>query len=164
MVNVFEPEDIAHVYPEMATEEFMLDVLSAWKKILKNLDTIKQNWENIIMIKTELVETKSISRPKGTYTEFEQLQWVANKPLPAVGSEVEVKINGIGRSKVLKYFVEHGFIGLVVQPQNPPTWYIKQNGADAPCHVFPAECLEFQVRNDDGKVNEEFYKDALQPV
>ena len=116
------------------------------------------------MIKTELVETKSISRPKGTYTEFEQLQWVANKPLPAVGSEVEVKINGIGRSIVLKYFVEHGFIGLVVQPQNPPTWYIKQNGADAPCHVFPAECLEFQVRDDDGKVNEEFYKDALQPV
>tara|TARA_Y100000361_G_scaffold131285_1_gene127847 strand:- start:130 stop:303 length:174 start_codon:yes stop_codon:yes gene_type:complete len=43
VVNVFEPEDIAHVYPEMATEEFMVDVLSAWKKILKNLDTIKQN-------------------------------------------------------------------------------------------------------------------------
>ena len=66
------------------------------------------------MIKTELVETKSISRPKGTYTEFSELQWVTNKPLPSVGSEVEVKINGIGRSKVLKYFVEHGFIGLVV--------------------------------------------------
>ena len=164
VVNVFEPEDIAHVYPEMATEEFMLDVLSAWKKILKNLDTIKQNWENIIMIKTELVETKSISRPKGTYTEFEQLQWVANKPLPAVGSEVEVKINGIGRSKVLKYFVEHGFIGLVVQPQNPPTWYIKQNGADEPCHVFPAEVLELQVRDDEGKADEAFYKEALQPV
>ena len=43
VVNVFEPEDIAHVYPEMATDEFMMDVLSAWKKILKNLDTIKQN-------------------------------------------------------------------------------------------------------------------------
>ena len=43
VVNVFEPEDISHVYPEMATEEFMMDVLSAWKKMLKNLDTIKQN-------------------------------------------------------------------------------------------------------------------------
>ena len=116
------------------------------------------------MMKTELVETKSISRPKGTYTEFGQLQWVANKPIPAVDSEVEVKINGIGRSKVVKYVVEHGFIGLVVQPQNPPTWYIKQNGADELCHVFPAECLEFQVRNDDGKVDEAFYKEALQPV
>ena len=36
------------------------------------------------MIKTELVETKNISRPKGTYTEFEQLQWVCNKPMPVV--------------------------------------------------------------------------------
>ena len=124
------------------------------------------------MIKTELVETKSISRPKGTYPEFNELQWVANKPLPAVDSEVTVKINGIGTSKVLKYFVEHGFIGLVVQPLNPPTWYRDQNASDTDsalydwdaCHVFPAECLEFQVRDDDGKVDEVFYKEALQPV
>ena len=53
------------------------------------------------MIKTEIVETKSISRPKGTYTEFEQLQWVSNKTLPPVDSEVTVKINGIGVSKVV---------------------------------------------------------------
>ena len=43
VVNVFDPEDIAHVYPEMATDEFMMDVLSAWKKILKNLDNTNQN-------------------------------------------------------------------------------------------------------------------------
>ena len=124
------------------------------------------------MIKTELVETKSISRPKGTYTEFWTLQWVANKPFPPVDSEVTVKINGIGRSKVLRYFVEHGFIGLIVMPLNPPDWYKKQNASttdsalydwDA-CHVFPAELLEFQVRDDDGKVDEVFYKEALQPA
>tara|TARA_R110000824_G_scaffold369091_1_gene558513 strand:+ start:579 stop:926 length:348 start_codon:yes stop_codon:yes gene_type:complete len=107
------------------------------------------------------VETKSASRPVGTYTEFEKLQWITNKPIPAVGSEVNVKINSIGRAKVLKYFVEHGFIGLLVQPLNPPTWYIKQNGADDPCHVFPAECLELQVRHEDGKVDEEFYNSTL---
>ena len=116
------------------------------------------------MIKTETVETKCISRPKGTYTEFESLQWVANKPLPAVDSEVTVKVNGIGRSKVLKYFVEHGFIGLLVQPLNPPTWYAKQNGEDEPCHVFPAECLELQVRDEDGKADEEFYNSQLRPA
>jgi hypothetical protein len=38
VLNVYEPEDISHVYPAMATDEFMMDVLSAWKKILKNLD------------------------------------------------------------------------------------------------------------------------------
>ena len=116
------------------------------------------------MMKTELVETKSVSRPKETYTEFGQLQWVANKPLPAVGHYVTVKMNSIGVSKVLKYFVEHGFIGLVVQPISPPDWYIKQNGVDEPCHVFPAEVEELQVRNEDKSVNEEFYKEALQPV
>jgi hypothetical protein len=43
VVNAFEPEDISHVYPEMATDEFMMDVLSAWKKILKNLDNTNKN-------------------------------------------------------------------------------------------------------------------------
>ena len=38
VVNVFEPEDISHVYPEMATDEYMINVLSAWKKILNTLD------------------------------------------------------------------------------------------------------------------------------
>lgn len=43
VVNVFEPEDISHVYPEMATDEFMVNVSSAWKKILKSLDNTQQN-------------------------------------------------------------------------------------------------------------------------
>lgn len=104
---------------------------------------------------------KSVSRPTNSYTEFTKLGWMAKKQIPLIGSEVEVKINGIGRSVVKKYFVEHGFIGLVVQPQNPPTWYIKQNGADEPCHVFPAECEEFQVRHEDGSVDSEFYNSGL---
>ena len=37
VVNVFEPEDINHIYPEMATDEFVADVNSAWKKILEIL-------------------------------------------------------------------------------------------------------------------------------
>ena len=43
VVNVFEPEDISHVYPAMATDEFMKDIMSAWKKMLKNLDNTNQN-------------------------------------------------------------------------------------------------------------------------
>ena len=92
------------------------------------------------------------------YKEFEKLRWVCKNPIPAVGSKVNVKINGIGESTVLRYFVEHGFIGLLVQPTNPPTWYIKQNGADEPCHVFPAECEELQARKADGSVDKEFYE------
>tara|TARA_B100000287_G_C20112291_1_gene574871 strand:- start:116 stop:442 length:327 start_codon:yes stop_codon:yes gene_type:complete len=106
---------------------------------------------------------KRIEQPVASYTEFEKLQWVSDKPIPAIGSEVCVKINGIGRSIVRKYFVEYGFIGLLVQPLSPPDWYIKQNGAGEPCHVFPAECLELQVRNEEGQPNEEFYQEMLQP-
>ena len=101
---------------------------------------------------------KKVEQPVNSYTEFEKLAWGSDKPIPAVGSEVNVKINGIGRSKVLKYFVEYGFIGMLVQPFDPPAWYIKQNGADEPCHVFPAECEELQVRKDDGTADKEFYE------
>ena len=41
VINVFEPEDISHVYPAMATDEFMNDVNSAWKKIL---EILKSGW------------------------------------------------------------------------------------------------------------------------
>lgn len=93
-----------------------------------------------------------------SYVEFDKLAWVCDRPIPARGTEVNVRINGIGRSVVQKYFVEHGFIGLIVKPHNPPDWYIKQNGADAVCHVFPAETTELQVRNEEGEHDKEFYQ------
>ena len=43
VVNVYDSDDIEHVYPEMATDEFMNDVNSAWKKILNTLDIARQN-------------------------------------------------------------------------------------------------------------------------
>ena len=102
-----------------------------------------------------------IKQPVGSYTEFEKLNWISNKPFPQVGDKINVKVNSIGESVVLKYFVEYGFIGLLVQPIDPPAWYVKQNGADEPCHVFPAEVEELQVRNEDKSVDEVFYKEAL---
>lgn len=90
---------------------------------------------------------KKVQQPVNSYTEFEKLAWASDRAIPAVGSEVNVKINGIGRSKVLKYFVEYGFIGMIVQPFDPPAWYIKQNGAEEPCHVFPSETEELRVTN-----------------
>ena len=85
-----------------------------------------------------------IKQPVQSYTEFEELQWSSDKPIPPVGTEIDVPMNGIGRSKVLKYFVEHGYIGLLVQPIDPPAWYIKQNGADEPCHVYPPETKQLR--------------------
>ena len=42
VLNVYEPQDISHVYPEMGTDEFMKNVNSAWKKVL---DILKHNKE-----------------------------------------------------------------------------------------------------------------------
>lgn len=38
VVNVFDPNDIAHVYPEMSTPEFMQDVQSAFKAVLAHVE------------------------------------------------------------------------------------------------------------------------------
>jgi len=38
VVNVFDPNDIAHVYPEMSSPEFMQDVKSAFKAVLAHVE------------------------------------------------------------------------------------------------------------------------------
>lgn len=83
-----------------------------------------------------------IKRPIISYTEFEKLEWSSEKPLPKIGEEVFVRINGIGKAIVEKYFVENGFIGLIVKPTNPPRWYVRQNGKETSCHVFGSELRE----------------------
>ena len=50
VLNVFDPNDISHVYPEMGTNQFMKDVNSTWKKVLNiikdadNPNTISQGY------------------------------------------------------------------------------------------------------------------------
>ncbi len=34
VLNVYDPNDISHVYPEMGEEQFMRDVNRTWKKVL----------------------------------------------------------------------------------------------------------------------------------
>ena len=37
VLNVYDPNDISHVYPEMGERKFMSDVSEAWVKVLKIL-------------------------------------------------------------------------------------------------------------------------------
>lgn len=69
-------------------------------------------------------------------------KWSGKNPVPAVGDTVRVRINQIGEGRVCGYFTQHGYLGLLVQPHNPPDWYIKQNGRYSSCHVFGAELAE----------------------
>jgi hypothetical protein len=41
VLNVYDPNDIMHVYPEMGTPEFLQDVSSTFKKVLAHVNTKK---------------------------------------------------------------------------------------------------------------------------
>ncbi len=56
----------------------------------------------------------------------------------AIGSVIHVRINGIGRAKVLHYFIEYGWLGLYCEAEKPPAWMLKQNG-NGRCHIYGAE-------------------------
>lgn len=72
-------------------------------------------------------------------------KWGGKQPPPAIGANVIVGVNSIGPGEVLGYFEEGGFLGVLVRPDHPPEWYVKQNGGDPigpnvhPCHVFGPE-------------------------
>lgn len=69
-----------------------------------------------------------------------ELKWSSlTMPVPAVGTVVHVRINRIGFARVERYFIEDGFLGLLVLPLAPPEWYVKQNGRSTPAHVFGTE-------------------------
>jgi hypothetical protein len=48
VLNVYDPDDISHVYPEMGEEKFMKQVGSAWRKLLDIVsepnDVITENY------------------------------------------------------------------------------------------------------------------------
>lgn len=43
VLNVYDPNDISHVYPEMGEKEFVDGVKDAFKKVLKLLDKAEEN-------------------------------------------------------------------------------------------------------------------------
>lgn len=82
-------------------------------------------------------------------TKPETLCWSGSKPIPAVGTAVQVGLNGLGPGTVIGYFSEHGWLGVLVHLLEPPVWWIKQN-ADLPvnvpraAHLFGAELRGFR--------------------
>jgi|TARA_B100000809_G_scaffold229916_1_gene243897 hypothetical protein len=43
VLNVYDPNDISHVYPEMGEKEFVDDVRIVWEKVLKMLNEKENN-------------------------------------------------------------------------------------------------------------------------
>jgi hypothetical protein len=60
----------------------------------------------------------------------DQLKWSAEFEVPAIGEPIVIRLNGIGRAKVLGHATLHGYLGVMAVPFDPPAWWIRQNG---PC-------------------------------
>jgi hypothetical protein len=65
--------------------------------------------------------------------------WSGSMPLPKIGEKVNVIMNGLGIGVVEKYFVEYGWLGVMVKLDSPPEWYVKQNGANHLAHIYGVE-------------------------
>jgi hypothetical protein len=68
------------------------------------------------------------------------VKWGGKDAPPAVGSKIKVTMNNLGPATVKGYFVEEGWLGLLVDFHAPPEWWVKQNGYSKPLgHIFGPE-------------------------
>lgn len=58
----------------------------------------------------------------------DQIKWSAEFEVPAIGSDILIRLNGIGWAKVVGYATHGGYLGVMSVPCTPPDWWIRQNG------------------------------------
>lgn len=69
--------------------------------------------------------------------ESDPFKWSGRQDPPAVGAKVHCYMNKLGSGTVLAYFVEYGWLGVLVQLDKNPAWRRKQlNGNNPPAHLF----------------------------
>jgi hypothetical protein len=54
-------------------------------------------------------------------------------------STITAKVNNIGECRVMGWFKEDGWVGIIALPLNPTEWYVRQNGENNVCGLFGAE-------------------------
>ena len=78
----------------------------------------------------------------------DMLKWSAQFDVPSIGQDVIIRVNGIGRAKVVGYASQGGYLGVMTVPYSPPDWWIRQNGqpsADNAALAFGAEISSIDV-------------------
>lgn len=80
-----------------------------------------------------------------------EMKWSGAGLLPQIGERVYMKINSIGFGKVEGYCDSHGWLGLLVMPENPPDWYRKQiqqrvDETSKACRLGPVKAKIERVR------------------
>lgn len=76
-------------------------------------------------------------------------KWSATFDPPAIGTEVIVRINAIGRARVTGYATYGGYLGVMVYPLDPPAWWIQQNGLPSPERPSLVYGAEIRVPQED---------------
>lgn len=67
---------------------------------------------------------------------------------PAIGTEIVVIMNRIGPARVIGYFEEEGWLGILCHLHSPPDWHKRQNGDLRIGHIFGPEFkLASEVRS-----------------
>ena len=66
----------------------------------------------------------------------------SGKAIPEIGDTISAKINNLGKCYVLGYLLQNEWISIIVNPLNPPEWFINQNGKSALVTLFGAEIAE----------------------
>jgi len=82
-----------------------------------------------------------INEKEGKVQKSDLPLWSGNGLPPDVGTRIKITMNAIGFGTVKGYFVEHGWLGLLVEPEAPPKWWREQNKGecDRLCHIFGIE-------------------------
>lgn len=81
-----------------------------------------------------------------TFPEIDEIHRWSGNFKPEIGETVLARINGIGPCCVLGYYVEHGWIGVIAKPAQPPEWFIRQNGEEAICGLMGTEIRALKAK------------------
>lgn len=74
----------------------------------------------------------------------DHIKWSAEFEVPVVGDDIVIRINNIGRARVVGYATHDGYLGVMSVPYHPPDWWVRQNGPaslENPALTFGAEIL-----------------------
>lgn len=66
-------------------------------------------------------------------------KWSGNGSPPWLGDKVNVTMNSLGKGTVKGFFVLHGYLGIGIELDSPPKWYVEQNDGNLIARVFGNE-------------------------
>ena len=101
--------------------------------------TLPDNWTHAVWTEeTEDSDSKVLN-------ESDPYKWSGVNDPPVIGAKVKVYMNGLGNGKIVGYFAEYGWLGVLVRLSKPPVWWKKQtkergeNPSTTNAHIYGLE-------------------------